>query len=197
MSHHVSNSCNIFLFSFFLLLYTCQQGSRSAFQRLWYSSFFSLMPIPLSFHLPKDAHFLHFFQMYLMYNHCQCFRSSSFAQLCWRPSAFGQIVFSPYLMFCGYLLALKNRSDLAIISAAPMLSLGETDVQSLSVQHNECDEAFFLLDVMNDLVFLHCFSNEFLLIRKNSDTKYLASPVTYANLPFPTTSSANIFHYIG
>ena len=92
---------------------------------------------------------------------------------------------------------MKNRSDLAIISAALMLSLGETDVQSLSVQHNECDEAFFLLDVMNDLVFLYCFSNEFLLIHKNSDTKYLSSPVTYANLPFPTTSSANIFHYIG
>ena len=80
-------------------------------------------------------------------------------------------------MFCGYLLALKNRSDLAIISAAPMLSLGKTDVQSLLVQHNECDE--------------------FLLIHKNNDTKYLSSPVTYANLPFPTTSSANIFHYIG
>ena len=47
-----------------------------------------------------------------------------------------------------------------------MLSLGKTDVQSLSVQHNECDEAFFLLDVMNDLVFLYCFSNEFLLIHK-------------------------------
>ena len=100
-------------------------------------------------------------------------------------------------MFCGYVLALKNRSDLAIISAAPMLSLGKTDAQSLSVQHNECDEAFFLLDVMNDLVFLYCFSNEFLLIHKNNDTKYLSSPVTYANIPFPATSSANIFHYIG
>ena len=64
-------------------------------------------------------------------------------------------------MFCGYLLALKNRSDLAIISAAPMLSLGKTDVQSLSVQHNECDEAFFLLDVMNDLVFCTVFQMNF------------------------------------
>ena len=85
-------------------------------------------------------------------------------------------------MFCGYLLALKNRSDLAIISAALMLSLRKTDVQSLSVQHNECDEAFFLLNVMNGLVFLYCFSNEFLLIHKKNDTKYLSSPVTYANL---------------
>ena len=62
--------------------------------------------------------------------------------------SFWAIVFSPYLMFCGYLLALKNRSDLAIISASPMLSLGKTDVQSLSVQNNECDQAFFLLDVI-------------------------------------------------
>ena len=65
-------------------------------------------------------------------------------------------------MFCGYLLALKNRSNLAITSAPPVLSLGETEVQSSSVQNNKCDEAFFLLDVMNDLVFLHCFSNELL-----------------------------------
>ena len=100
-------------------------------------------------------------------------------------------------MFCGYVQALKTRSDLAIISAAPMLLLGKTDLQSLSVQHNECDDSFFLLDVMNDLVFLYCFSNEFLLTHKNSDTKYSSSPVTYANLPFPTTFSANIFHYIG
>ena len=64
-------------------------------------------------------------------------------------------------MFCGYLLALKNRSDLTIISAAPMLSLGKTDAQSLSVQHNECDEAFFLLDVMNDLVFCTVFQMNF------------------------------------
>ena len=94
-------------------------------------------------------------------------------------------------------MALINRSDLAIISAAPMLSLGKTDVQFLSVENNECDEAFFLLDVMNDLVFLCCFSDEFLLIHKSNDTKYLLSPVTYANLPFPTTSSANISHYTG
>ena len=194
-SHHVSNNCNIF-FLFFFLLHTCQQGSGSAFQRIWYSSFFLLMPIPLSFHLPKDAHFLHIFLM-LMCNHCQCSRSSSYTQLSWRPSAFGQIVFSPYLMFCGYLLTLKNRSDLAIINAAPMLSLGETDVQSLSVQLNECDEAFFFLDVMNYLVFLYYFSNEFPLIHKNNDTKYLSSPATYTNLPSPTTSSATIFHYIG
>ena len=100
-------------------------------------------------------------------------------------------------MFCGYLLALKNRSDLAIISAAPIISLGKTNVQSLLVQNNECDQAFLFLDVMNHLVFLYCFSNEFLLIHKDNDTKYLSSPVTYANLPFPTTSSANIFHFIG
>ena len=187
-------AASFFLFS--LLLHTCQQGSGSAFKRIWYSSFFSLMSIPLSFHFPKDAHFLHFFLM-LMYSHCKCLRSSSYAQLCWRPSASGQIVFSPYLMFCGYVLALKNKSDLAIISAAPMLSLGKTDVQSLSVQNNKCDDAFFVLDVMNDLIFLYCFSNEFLLIHKNNDTKYLLSPVTYANLPFPTASSANILHYIG
>ena len=80
-----------------------------------------------------------------------------------------------------------------------MHSLGKTDVlySLLSVQNRECDEAFFLLDVMNDLVFLHCFSNEFLLIHKNNDTKCLSSPVTYANLPFLTTFSANVFHYIG
>ena len=77
-----------------------------------------------------------------------------------------------------------------------MLSLRKTDIQSLSVQHNECAEAFFVLDVMNDLVFLYCFSNEFPLIHKNNDTEYLSSPVIYVNLPFPTTS-ANIFHYIG
>ena len=76
-----------------------------------------------------------------------------------------------------------------------MLSLGKTDVQSLSVQHNECDDAFFLLDVMNDLVLLYCFSNEFLLIHKTM-TLNIYSPVTYANLSFPTTS-ANMFHYIG
>ena len=152
------------------------------------------MLIPLSFHLPKDAHFLHFFLM-LMYNHCQCLRSGSFAQLSWRPSAFGKIVFSPYLMFCGYLLALKNKSYLAIISAATMLSLKKSDVQSLSVKHNECDEAFFLLDVMNDLVFLYCFSNEFLLTHKTM-TLNIYNPVAYANLPFPT-ASANMFHYIG
>ena len=64
-------------------------------------------------------------------------------------------------MFCGYLLALKNKCNLAIISAATMLSLGKTDVQSLSVQHNECDEAFFLLDVMNYLVFCAVFQMNF------------------------------------
>ena len=52
-----------------------------------------------------------------------------------------------------------------------MLSLGKKDAQSLSIQNNECDEAFFLLDVVSGLVFLYCFPNEFLLIHKNSDTK--------------------------
>ena len=150
-----------FFFFVFLLLHTYQQGSISAFQRIWYSSFFSLMPIPLSFHLPKDAPFLHFFLM-LMYNHCQCLRSSSCAQLSWCPSTFGQIVFSPYLMFCGYLQALKNRSQSCNNKCCSNAFIRENRYTvSLSVQNNECDKAFFLLDGMNDLVFCTVFHMNF------------------------------------
>ena len=196
MSHRVSNSCNIFPFFRFSPSSYISTRKQICFSENLVFFLLFLNAHPIVFPFAKGCTLSQFFLM-LMYNHCQCLRSSSCAQLSWRPSAFGQIVFSAYLMFCGYLLALKNRSDLAIISAAPRLSLGKTDVQSLSVQHNECDEAFFLFDVRNDLVFLYCFSNEFLLIHKNNDTKYLSSPVTYANLPFPSTSSANMFHYIG
>ena len=58
-----------------------------------------------------------------------------------------------------------------------MLSLGKTDAQSLSVQLMNVMKLSSYL-VMNDLVFLYCFSNEFPLIHKNNDTKYLSSPGT-------------------